>query len=90
MWTGTEGHVWDHQEKQFNLPVDCQLDHFDKVIMSVLLYGCEVCGNGSIEIIELIHFKLLKHILNLKSCTPSISCMVCGETGRFPLPLNIY
>lgn len=74
--------------RQFNLPVDCQLDLFDKVVMPVLLYGCEVWGFENIETIERIHLKFLKHILNLKSCTPSY--MVYGETGRFPLSVNIY
>ena len=74
--------------RQFNLPVECQLDLFDKVVMPVLLYGCEVWGFENIEIIERIHLKFLKHILNFKRCTPS--CMVYGETGRFPLSVNIY
>lgn len=37
--------------RQFNLPVDCQLDLFDKVVMPVLLYGCEVWGFENIETI---------------------------------------
>lgn len=74
--------------RQLNLPVECQLDLFDKVVMPVLLYGCEVWGFENIETIERIHLKFLKHILNLKSCTPSY--MVYGETGRFPLSVNIY
>lgn len=52
--------------RHFNLPFDCQLDLFEKVVMPVLLYGCEVWGYKNIEIIERIHLKFLKHILNFK------------------------
>lgn len=45
-------------------------------------------GYENIEIVELIHLKIVKHVLNLKSCTPSYT--VYGETGRFPLSVNIY
>lgn len=31
--------------KPFNLPVTCQLELFDKIVVPVLLYGCEVWGN---------------------------------------------
>ena len=27
---------------QFNLPLGCQLDLFDKIILPVLLYGCDI------------------------------------------------
>lgn len=27
----------------FNLPVNCQVDLFDKVVLPDLLYGCEIC-----------------------------------------------
>ena len=32
----------DKKIRHFNLPVDCQLDLFDKVIQTVLLYSCEI------------------------------------------------
>lgn len=63
-------------------------DLFDRIVVPVLLYACEVWGYENIEIIERVHLKYLKHILNLKSCTPSY--MVYGETGRFPLHITIF
>ena len=47
--------------RYFNLPVDCQIDLFDKVISPILLYGCEVWGlrkhryfrKGTLEIFEI-------------------------------------
>lgn len=72
----------------FNLPVDCQFDLFDKIVVPVLLYGCEIWGYENIEVIERVHLKFLKYVFNLKSSTPSY--MVYGETGRFPLCINVY
>lgn len=72
----------------FDLPFECQLDLFDKVVVPVLLYACEVWGYENIDIIERVHLRYLKHILNLKSSTPSY--MVYGETGRFPLYIIIF
>ena len=74
--------------RQFKLPVDCQLDLFDKVVVPVLLYGSEVWGYENLDVIERTHLKFLKHVLNLKTSTPSY--MVYGETGRFPLYISVY
>ena len=49
---------------------DIHLDLFDKVVLPVLLYSCEIWGNENIDVIERVHLKFLKHILNLKSSTP--------------------
>ena len=74
--------------RQFNLPLEQQFDLFDKVVMPVLLYGCEIWGYENVDIIERVHLKFLKYILCMKSSTPSY--MVYGEPGRFPLSVTIY
>ena len=74
--------------REFKLPIECQFDLFDKVVVPVLLYGSEVWGYERLEMIERLHLKYLKYIFNLKSSTPSY--MVYGETGRFPLYISIY
>ena len=33
--------------RQFNLPLECQLDLFDKIVVPVLLYGCEIWSFNS-------------------------------------------
>lgn len=43
-----------------------QLGLFDKVVISVLLYGCEVWSVENVEIVELFHLKILKHIIIFK------------------------
>ena len=73
--------------RQFNLPIDCQLDLFDKIVIPVLLHRCEICGYENQELIERIHLKFLKFILGLKSTS---SYMVYGDTGQFPLYVIIY
>jgi hypothetical protein len=67
--------------KIHNLSIQCQLDLFDKIIKSILLYGCEVWGFSKNEIIERVQLRFCKLLLNFKTSTPSY--MVYGELGRF-------
>ena len=70
-----------------NLPLEIQIQLFDKMIKPILLYGCEIWGFGNLELLERVQLKFLKYVLNLKKSTPSF--MVYGETGIFPLSLDI-
>ena len=70
-----------------NLPVDLQFKLFDEVVAPILLYGSEVWGYEDLKLIEVIHLKFCKYLLKLRKSTPS--CMVYGETGRFPIELQI-
>ena len=63
------------------LPIDIQFDLFDKVVMPVMLYGCEVWGYKNLEVLEKLHLKFCKLVLKLKKSTPDT--MVYGESGRF-------
>ena len=49
------------------------------------MYGCEVWGYTDCDLIESVHLKYCKYVLNVKQSTPN--CMIYGELGR--LPLNI-
>ena len=69
-----------------NLPIEMQIDLFNKLIKPILLYGCEIWAVGNIDVIERVQLKFLKMILNLKKSTPSY--MVYGETGTFPLRVD--
>jgi hypothetical protein len=73
--------------KCHNLSISCQLDLFDKMVKPILLYGCELWGLSNCNIIERVHLKYCKLLLNLKSSTPN--CMIYGELGRYPLYIDI-
>jgi hypothetical protein len=44
-------------------------------------------GSGNNDILEKVHLKFCKIILNLKATTPN--CMIYGELGRYPLDIDI-
>lgn len=73
--------------RNMHLPVDLQLELFDKLVKPILLYGCEIWGFGNLDIIERVQLKFLKHVLKVKSCTPNY--IVYGEVGVYPLKIDI-
>ena len=70
-----------------NFSIKCQYDLFDKVVKPILLYGCEIWGFTNIDIIERVHLKFCKLLLNLKKSTPNY--MTYGELGVFPMSVFI-
>ena len=74
--------------RRLQLPVDIQIELFEKTVLPVLLYGCEVWGCANIDAIEVFYRKFLKIILKVGKATPN--CIVYGETGRLPLQFNIF
>ena len=66
-----------------NLPVDMQFELFDRMVVPVILYGCEIWGYKKRIIHERLHLKFCKMVLKLKQSTPNV--MVYGEAGRFCL-----
>ena len=73
--------------RKFNLPIDIQIELFDHTVLPVLTYGSEVWGPGCNKILEGVHLRFLKYILGVKNSTSS--CMVYGETGRYPIDIHI-
>jgi hypothetical protein len=55
--------------RQLNLPIKPQFDLFDRIVVPVLTYGCEIWVYENRDMIERIHLKFLKHIFHLKSST---------------------
>lgn len=77
MWS-----VGEHSPSVFFKLFDCQ-------IQPMLMYGAEVWGPiADLSVVEKVHRFALKRFLNTSVRTPSI--MVYGETGRYPLRINIY
>jgi hypothetical protein len=48
------------------------MDLFDKVVKPILLYDCEIWGFSCLSLIERLHLKFCKYILNLSSSTPNV------------------
>ena len=67
------------------LPIDLQIDLFNKMVQPIILYRSEVWGFANLDVLERVVLKFLKIILNMKSSAPNF--MVYGETGFFP---NLY
>ena len=60
---------------------------FDRMVLPILLYGCELWGFEDISILERIHLKFCKYLLNVSKFTPS--CMIYNELGRFPIIVSV-
>ena len=72
--------------RQLQLPVDIQLEPFDILVQPILLYGCEVWATERVDIIEKIHLRFCKYVLQVNKST--CSNMVYGELGVAPLVLH--
>ena len=73
--------------KNKDIPVKIMIDLFDSFVGSILYYSSEVWGFITSELVERIHRKFLKKILNVKSSTSNSA--IYGELGRFPLHINM-
>ena len=75
------------KSKYLNLPFDITIDLFDKTVLHILTYGCEVWGFTCLEMIEKVQLKFMKMLLHLKQTTPSY--MIYGELGLYPVSIKI-
>ena len=73
--------------RKLKLPIDTQLELFDSTVLPIMLYGAEVWGQEKIDVLEKLHLKFLKYVLNVNSRT--CNNMVYGELGRFPIYLSV-
>ena len=73
--------------RRLGLSIETQLDLFDKTILPIMLYGCEIWGFTDVSILEKLHLKYLKMILGVH--TKTCNSMVYGELGRLPLDIVI-
>lgn len=70
-----------------SLPLDIVIDLFDKTVLPVLTYGCEVWGPSQKEFSTKLQLKFYKLLLNLRPSTQSM--MVYGEVNRLPVEIHI-
>ena len=69
--------------RMFNLSVSL----FIRIVVPISLYGCEIWGFTNLQMIERLHLKFCKILLNLKKSTSTY--MVYSVLGAKPLS-NIY
>jgi hypothetical protein len=74
------------KSKKLLLPLDIQIELFDKMIVPILLYGCEIWCPSMNGLASKLQLRFYKLILKLRKTTPTR--MVYGETGQFPLELQ--
>ena len=80
--------ILQKKAKILKLPIDLQIELFDKTVLPILLYGSEVWGfSKNVLRIEIFYRKFLKGLLHLNSRTPNP--MVYGETGKTDISINI-
>ena len=72
--------------RKLSLPVDIQVDLFDKMVVPILLYGSEVWGFGSCELATKLQLRFYKTVFKLRKSTPN--AMVFGELGKIPVEIN--
>jgi hypothetical protein len=65
---------------RLSLPLELSVDLFDKIVLPVMSYGCEVWGLAIKDYAQKLQVKFYKILLHLRQSTPS--CMVFGEVGR--------
>ena len=68
---------------RLQLAPDIQIDLFDKIVLPICRYDCEVWGYADIKSLEIFYRKFLKRVLGLHKSTPN--GMVYGEVGKFPV-----
>ena len=73
--------------RKANFPLDIQLELFERCVVPILLFGCEVWGFEDSSMCIKFQLKFLKMLLGVQTTTPS--CMVFGETGCFPVDIEI-
>ena len=70
-----------NKSNELGLPVDVQRELFDKTVLPVMLYGCEIWGYENIKMFESFYLRYLKYILKVKKSSPN--CMLYGELGVY-------
>jgi hypothetical protein len=69
------------------LPLDVVIELFDKTIMPILTYGCEIWGFRIYEFAQKLQVKFYKMVFHVRQSTPSM--FLFGELGKYPAEVNI-
>ncbi len=73
--------------RKLDIPIDLQLELFHRMIVSFMLYGCEVWGPKKYIETEKLHLKFLKHILGVHGRTTNTMVyeILCRYFWKFKL-----
>jgi hypothetical protein len=73
--------------RKLSLPIDVQIELFDKLVAPIMLYGSESWGTQCLDIVNKLQVRFYKLVLGIRVSTPSV--MVLGELGKLPLEFNV-
>jgi hypothetical protein len=65
------------------LPAKTLFDLFDKMVLPILMYSCEIWGYNAHECINKVQTSFCKYVLGVSRSTPNAAAL--GECGRFPI-----
>ena len=69
--------------RNYRLHETSKFDQFDKMVMPIILYNCEMWGYKNLGTMEKSHLKLCKLVLTLTSSSPDV--MIYGETWKIKI-----
>ena len=72
--------------RRLMLPLDIQIELFNRIVVPVLLYACEVWSPAMTDLASKLQLRFLKISLKLGKATPS--SMIYGELGQFPIEIT--
>ena len=72
--------------RKLDLPLDLQLDLFDKCVSPILLFGSEIWAHENLSLCDKLQLRYLKIILNVNKSTSNV--MILGEVGQFPISIQ--
>ena len=75
------------KSKKLRLPIDIQLELFDRLVVPIMIYGSEVWGFENLKQIKAVHTQYCKHLLKLRKNT--MNCMTLGELGRLDMSCTV-
>ena len=71
------------KSRKLRLPLDIQLELFDRLVVPIMVYGSEVWGFETLNQIEMVHTQYCRYLLKLRKNT--MKCMTVGELGRLDM-----
>ncbi len=73
--------------RKHNLPIDLQVDYFNKPVMPIMTYGSEVSGFEKLSVLNALHIKFLKYVLCVNMLASNYK--VYGELAQLSLELIV-